>query len=247
MRLLPCDVLARVAPTADRRGAEFELEVARRLAETESPVAGLDPRVEPRAYVRDGFVVTLWTYHTPVGPHQLPLAEYVQALERLHAGMREIDLPAPHFTDRIAEAQALVGDGALTPELEDADRELLGNTLRNLRSSISQRGAAEQLIHGEPHAGNLLRTTQGLLFIDLETCCGGPVEFDVAHAPEDVGAHYPGADRELLAECKVLIQAMVAAWRWDRDDQFPNGRQMGAELLSEVRAASGRYGRGPES
>ena len=76
-------------------------------------------------YVRDGFVVTLWTYYEPVSPGDIAPAEYAQALERLHAGMREIDLPAPHFTDRVAEAQRLVGDRAHTPELGDADRELL--------------------------------------------------------------------------------------------------------------------------
>src|ERR671936_529868 len=63
LRLLPCDVVARVAHIAHQAGAEFEVELARRLAETESPVATLEPRVEPRTYVHDGFVVTLWTYY----------------------------------------------------------------------------------------------------------------------------------------------------------------------------------------
>src|ERR1700733_3524833 len=49
VRLLPCDVLARVAPLA-QQVALFELELAQRLAETESPVAALEPRVKPRAY-----------------------------------------------------------------------------------------------------------------------------------------------------------------------------------------------------
>jgi hypothetical protein len=35
--------------------------------------------------------------------------------------------------------------------------------------------------------------------------------------------------------------AMIAAWRWDRDDQFPNGRQSGLEKLSQIRAALDRY------
>jgi len=242
VRLLPCDVLARVAHVARQAGAEFEVEVARRLAETDSPVAALEPRVDPRVYVRDGFVVTLWTYYEPVLPRDVAPAEYAQALERLHVGMREIDLTAPHFTDRAAEAQWLIGNRAQTPELGDADRELLSNTLRKLRWAIGQRGAAEQLLHGEPHPGNLLRTKNGLLFADLETCCRGPVEFDVAHVPEEVSEHYPDADRGLLGECRVLMLAMIAAWRWDRDDQFPNGRRMGTELLSQVRAALDRYG-----
>jgi hypothetical protein len=36
--------------------------------------------------------------------------------------------------------------------------------------------------------------------------------------------------------------AMVAAWRWDCRDHFPNGRQMGVEFVSELRAALERYG-----
>ncbi len=61
-----------------------------------------------------------------------------------------------------------------TPALADADRELLGSTLRGLRRVIGDRGAAEQLLHGEPHPGNVLTTKSGLLFIDLEACCRGP-------------------------------------------------------------------------
>jgi hypothetical protein len=75
------------------------------------------------------------------------------------------------------------------------------------------------------------------LFADLETCCRGPVEFDLAHAPETVSEHYPTADRDLVGHCRVLMTAMVACWRWDRDDRFPNGRRMGIDLLARLRAA----------
>ena len=241
LRLLPCDVFARVAYVG-QEVAQFEVELAQRLAETESPVAALDPRVEPRVYVRDGFAVTLWTYYEPVLPRYVAPAEYAQALARLHAGMREIDLIAPHFTDRIAEAQQLVASRDHTPALADDDRALLSTTLRSLRRVIGDRGAAEQLLHGEPHPGNVLSTKTGPLFIDLETCCRGPIEFDLAHVPEEVSERYPDVDHELLRECRILVLAMIAAWRWDRDDQFPNGRRMGTELISQVRAALDLYG-----
>jgi len=233
VRLLPCDVLARVAPAA-HQVAQFELDLAQRLASTESPVGVLDPRVEPRVYERDGFVVTLWTYYKPVTCRQVSPADYAGALERLHAGMRELDVRTPHFTDRVEEAQQLVESRNLTPELADADRELLISTLRSRRQAIGDRGAAEQLLHGEPHPGNVLGTKAGLLFIDLETCCRGPVEFDLAHVPEDVGEHYADADEELLSECRGLVLAMVAAWRWDLADQFPNGERAGRKLLSAL-------------
>ena len=237
LRLMPCDVVARVAPMAYQASAEFEVELARRLAETESPVAALEPRVEPRVYERDGFVVTLWTYYEPVRQGAVLPADYAKALERLHAGMRKLDVTAPHFMDRVAEAQQLVASHDLTPALADADRELLRNTLESRIRSIGDRGAAEQLLHGEPHPGNVLATKDGLLFIDFETCCRGPVEFDLAHVPADVSTCYPDADQELLGECRILMLAMVATWRWDRDDQFPNGRRMGTELLSQLRAS----------
>src|SRR3954463_9666675 len=76
LRLLPCDSVARVAHIAHQAGAAFEVELARRLAETESPVATLDPRVAPQIYVHDGFVVTLWTYYEPVPPREVAPAEY---------------------------------------------------------------------------------------------------------------------------------------------------------------------------
>jgi hypothetical protein len=235
LRALPCDVFARVAHVG-QEVAQFEVELAQRLAETKSPVAALEPRVEPRVYEHDGFAVTLWTYYEPAAPRRVSPADYADALERLRSGMRTLDVKAPHFTDRVAEAQQLLASRDHTPALADDDRVLLSTTLRSLRSAISDRGAAEQLLHGEPHPGNLLSTNIGPLFIDLETCCREPIEFDLAHAPAAVSEATPDVDRELLRECRILVLAMIATWRWDRDDQFPNGRQLGTELLCQIRA-----------
>lgn len=239
LRLLPCDVLARVAPAA-QHVAQFEIELAQRLAEFRSPIAALEPRVPPRVYEHDGFVVTLWTYYEPATTEAVSPLDYAHALSRLHASMRNLDVSTPHFTDRIESAQHLVASHEHTPALADADRELLSNSLRRLRRAIDERQPAEQLLHGEPHPGNVLSTSNGLLFIDLETCCRGPVEFDLAHAPVEVGLHYPGVDQGLLHECRILVLAMITTWRWDRDDQFPNGRQLGIEWLDQIRAALSR-------
>jgi aminoglycoside phosphotransferase (APT) family kinase protein len=234
LRLLPCDVLARVAPAA-HDVAHLEVDLAQQLAETDSPVAALEPRVEPRVYEREGFVVTLWTYYEPVTRREVAPAEYADVLARLHSGMRRLDVATPHFTNRVAEAERLVASRDRTPALADADRDLLSNTLRSQTRAIADRAAAEQLLHGEPHPGNLLRTTNGPLFIDLETCCRGPVEFDIAHVPEAVAEHYPDLDQDLLRACRILALAMVAAWRWDPGDQLPNGQRAGRELLSALR------------
>jgi hypothetical protein len=227
VRLLPCDVLARVAPLA-HQVAQFEVELAQRLAETESPVAALEPRVNPRVYERGGFVVTLWTYYEPVPPREVSPADYAEALARLHVGHAGSSMSRRHTSwiesqrrnDSLPAATAL--RHSPTP-----DRELLCNTLRSRSRAIGARGAAEQLLHGEPHPGNVISTKNGPLFIDLETCCRGPVEFDLAHVAQVISERYPDADQELLRDCRILVLEMVAAWRWDPRDQFPNGQRAG--------------------
>ncbi|NUR72729.1 MAG: aminoglycoside phosphotransferase family protein [Hamadaea sp.] len=231
LRLRPCDVLARVSPMADQ-SARFEVDVAQRLADLGSPVAALEA---PQVFVRDDYIVTLWTYYEPVTTQAIPPAAYADALERLHAGMRKVELAAPRFTDRVSAAQTLVADHERTPDLADVDRAFLADTLARLRQTVSQSGRPEQLLHGEPHPGNLLSTDAGLLFIDFETCCLGPIEFDLAHAPVEVADHYPGVDHHLLRNCRILALAMATTWRWDRNDRFPDARRIGVEWLSEIR------------
>ena len=250
VHLRPCDVLARVAPRARQKGAEFEVDVARRLAETGAPLATLDPRVEPRVYEKQDFAVTLWTYYEPVPAHDIAPDEYASALKRLHAGMRQADQTknfVPHFLDRVDEAQALVDNPMNNPEIAGADRELLATTLRSMRRAMVDRGAPEQLLHGEPHPGNVLRTSSGLLFVDLETCCRGPIEFDIAHAtingsgpPIEVGALYANADQSLVRDCWILMLAMVTAWRCEPGDDLPNGRAMAMKWITRLRAELGR-------
>jgi hypothetical protein len=249
VHLRPCDVLARVAPRIRQNVAEFEVEVAGRLAGTGAPLAALDPRVEPRVYDQDDFAVTLWTYYQTLPPRDIAPDEYASALERLHAGMRQVDLTGdwlPHFTERVDEAQRLVDDPANNPGIAGADGGLLGTTLRTMRGAIADRGASEQLLHGEPHPGNVLRTRGGLLFVDLETCCRGPIEFDIAHAaingsgpPIEVGALYAGADQSLVRQCWILMLAMISAWRCEPGDSLPNGRALAMDWIGQLRAALG--------
>lgn len=233
LRLAPCGVLARVAH-ADQGSASFEVHLAERLAEVGCPLGTLEPRVEPLVYLEDGFTVTLWTYHEPLASRVRP-GDYAAALEQLHIGMRDLDLGIPSFTVRVAQARMLVTDPELTPELAEVDRETLRATMERLCRSVGAVGVRQQPLHGEPHPGNLLNTADGPLFVDLETCCRGPIEFDLAHVPETVSLHYPDVDQGVLDDCRQLVLAMVAAWRWDRRDDFPDGRSAGEALLEALR------------
>ena len=223
VRLTPCDIVARVTPATHHAGsAEREVELVKRLALTDGPVAALDARVEPRLFVRDGFKIAMWTYFEPVQSRMLPPAEYAQALERLHAGLREVDVTAPHFMDRVAETQRDVASRDVTPDLAETDRAFLADTLRDLGEAIVDRGAPEQLLHGEPHPGNVLNTKSGLLFMDFENTCRGPVEYDLGWVPKEVSELYPNADQDLVDECRGLVLAIVVMHRWRRGDQHPS-------------------------
>ena len=234
LRLLPCDTLARTA-VIGQEVADFEIRLARSLAAVAAPVASLDPRVEPRVYERDGFAVTFWSYYRPGSSLPSP-ADYADALRRLHGTMRDVEIEAPPFTQRIAEAERLLTHRHETPALTDEDRVLLLDTLDTAAHAICSRTTVDRLLHGEPHPGNLLNTTDGLLFIDFETCCRGPIEFDIAHVPDEVSVLYPGVDQTLLQHCRRLVLAMVAAWRWDVRDEFPNGRRAAVQILDVLRA-----------
>jgi hypothetical protein len=240
LRLMPCDVVARVARVGHPFNVRLEVEVVRRLAGTGAAVAVTDPRVAPRVYERDGFAVTLWTHYEPVASPELPPRDYASMLEGLRAAMRKFDVAAPHFMDRVGETQNDVARRAVTPDLSDADRNMIAGTLRRLKRSIDERAAGEQLLHGEPHPWNVLSTKHGLLLTDFENAARGPIEYDLAWVPEAVSECYPGTDRELINDCRGLMLAIVATWRFRWDDEHPSGRRSGIEFLSALR--EGRRG-----
>lgn len=239
VRLTPCDTVARVTPVTHHAGhhmsAEREVELVKRLATTGSPVAALDARVEPRVFVQDGFKISLWAYFEPAGPRVLAPADYARALERLHADLRQVDFTAPHVLDRVAAVQQDVASRDVTPGLADTDRAFLAGALRDLKRPLVSRRVPGRLLHGEPHRWNALSTKNGPLFTDFENTARGPVEYDLAWVPKAVSDSYRDADQDLVGECRGLVLAMVAAYRWRRDDQHPSGRQSGVALLNVLR------------
>ncbi len=239
-------MVARVATQSASAGAEREVAVAGRLASTDAPVAPLDPRVEAQVFDESGFAITLWAYRRPVPPTAIAPSEYADALARLHQGMREIEAGGlGHVTDRVAEAQGLVDDVANASPVSSADRDLVSRTLTQGSRAMLGGTSSEQLLHGEPHPGNLIRSGDtGLVFVDLETTCRGPVEFDIAHAtivagapPTEVAALYPGADIQLMMECWRLTLALAIAWRFEPGDDLPNGAARAREWARQLRTA----------
>ena len=242
IRLLPDTVLARIAPDAHEASAHFEVQIAKRLEAVRGPIGELAPRVKPQVYRRRRFAITFWRYYDPHGCPRVSPADYAQALAELHLSLRQIDLATPHFMDRVAGAQREILDEQRTPSLAAVDRTLLLDTLSRVSDWINQATTNEQLLHGEPHPGNLITTFKGPLFVDLGECCRGPIEFDIAHAPDEVAEHYRDANVELVHQCRTLMWALFTTWRWRRDDQLPNREHWRKAGLHEVRNSLERYG-----
>jgi hypothetical protein len=232
--VLPCRTVARVS-IAGWFSAASEVDVVRRLQALNGPVAGLDPRVEPHVFERDGFEIAMWTYIEPLPPGRVPPSRYARALEQLHDALGRIDLSVAHVTDRVDEVRAWLADDEVTPDLTREDRALLVERLEIPGDLVARRHVSEQVLHGEPHAGNVLATGDEVVFIDFENCARGPVEYDLAWVPSAVASRYRDADLELLGECRRLVLAIVAAHRWRRDDDHPSGRPSGVAFLDVLR------------
>ena len=128
LRLLPCDVFARVAFVGAGGVPALRSRSHGGSPRTEARSQSLDTRVEPRVYrarrVRLHAVAVLRT----VGHRSLRQPSYAKALEGLHAGMAQLDVVAPHFSDRRhAKPSGSSRSRERTPRLEDADRELLSS------------------------------------------------------------------------------------------------------------------------
>ena len=139
-----------------------------------------------------------------------------------------------HTTDR-DQAQKLVA-AATTPGARRRDR-AARDTLRDLRRGIGECGGAEQLLHGEPHPGNVLTTKNGLLFIISRHVVADPSNSTPPCARRSQRA-YPGATKD-CSRLRILVLAMITTWRWDRGDQLPTGAgwaQSGSARSERARA-----------
>jgi thiamine kinase-like enzyme len=69
------------------------------------------------------------------------------------------------------------------------------------------------VIHGSPHPYNVLLVDGEPLFIDFETACTGPVEWDLAHLEPELGSSYSGSSpARLLWACRGMASIKTAVW-----------------------------------
>jgi hypothetical protein len=140
----------------------------------------------------------------------------------------------PAFSRELDLLRRSLNDPGFAPALGHDDRQLLVSALE----FFTPEERLDKVLHGSPHRFNILSAHGETRFIDFETVCRGPFEWDLAHLEPAVAKAYPGwTDEELLARCRVLVSAKTAAWCWDQADQNDDMRSHAVHHLGVVREA----------
>ena len=156
----------------------------------------------------------------------------------LHDAIFDCPIELPPLWERLDRAQAVADDSAASPALPDDDRRFLARSLRDLRSAFQRLQLPERPLHGGPHQSNLLHTAEGPRWIDFDTVCRGPAEWDLAHLPEEAAASFPEIRSDALALARRLVGAEVAVWCWHTYGRAPEVDEAAHFHLARLRSTA---------
>ena len=217
VHLEPAPVVARVATRMPKLRTpisgwlEREIAVTTFLSERGAPVVSPSRELPPGPHEHDGFWVSFWTHVRPDPDRTPTTADCSAMLVELHATMRSYpgELPALCADDIPRGLELLDQAGGV---LSEADVDRLRASAERLRPFWESPGGHIQPLHGDAHPGNLIAAHGGgLVWIDFEDVCRGPVEWDLATMmdPGAVAAHHR-TDPGVLARCTELRALQVA-------------------------------------
>jgi hypothetical protein len=216
-----------------------EHAVATSLAAHDAPIAPPVSGIGPTRDQQTGFLVTLWWRLEHQNDREPGPTDVGRSLRQLHDDLGHYEGELPSFRVGLRRARTALDVDGLMAALPGDDRSMLRRAIDQLSTELDRRGYIERPLHGEPHTVNLLVTPDGLRWVDLESVCVGPLEWDLAFLPEDALGVFPDVDTELLGLLRVLNSARVATWCWVRAD-LEEMRRHGAFHLEQVRRATRR-------
>jgi hypothetical protein len=224
VHLIPAPVVAKVGTShfrdAKLESLERELAVAAHLAERDAPVVAPVRNVAPGPHRRGTVTLTLWQYTEPTRAGEPDQAEVAAALQVVHEALVDFHGSLPPFSLELEDARRLLQPDH-SPALAAADRSFLLSVVDEVQVALSALLTATRPLHGSPHAGNWLQTANGLLLLDFETACCGPIEWDLA-ALDDATLHlFCDVNGELIQLLRRMRSACVAAKCWTEPHRAP--------------------------
>ena len=225
--LRPTSIVAKVG-IGHHLGFLREIRVASELQVLRAPVVAPASEVPAVVHSRNGFNITFWRYHPQPSVWDAPSSRVASALRRLHEAYAQIsaELKAdlPSYLAELESVSQLLRDSRRLAALPESDRLLLIRQFDRLRERMHALSPRHThiTIHGSPHPYNILLVDGEPCFIDCETTCVGPCEWDLAHTDSEVPHAYSRMTNvELLRTCRDMVSLKTAAWCWadvDRGD-----------------------------
>jgi Ser/Thr protein kinase RdoA (MazF antagonist) len=188
-----------------REALEEEHRFVLDLREAEVPVCAPLPLFEGRTLGEDaGFWFAVWPRTGGRAPDELSDAE-LPVLGRLLARLHVVGAgrPAPHrpvfdAASRLREPLETLEAGRFVPPSCARRFQAAALAVAELYEARSE-GVPFHRIHGDAHAGNLLRGAEGWFFLDFD-------DFGIGPAVQDVWMLVPGRDAEGLRQRERLLE-----------------------------------------
>jgi hypothetical protein len=212
VHLRPAPVVARVPTWITRLRTPVtdwlarEIAVTTFLSEQGAPVVAPSRELLPGPHAHDGFVISFWTYLQPDPDRAATAADCSAMLVDLHAALQLYPGELPLLASAVIDLPRWLGALDLAADvLTDADVGTLHAAAERLGPFLEAPDAEVQPLHGDVHPGNLIATREGMVWIDFEEVCRGPIEWDLATMGDaDAVAAHHRADPEVLARCTDL-------------------------------------------
>jgi Phosphotransferase enzyme family len=237
VHLHPAPVVAKVAANErrpDGAGAlAYELAVGAHLARIGAPVAEPSREVPSEVHWHDGLAMTFWRHYEHNPDARVPCVAIAATLREVHRALASFPGRLPDFRARVTDARTVFQQGH-SRRLRERDRDFLVAERDRLRAALDELNPRIQPLHGSPHGFNRLTVAGGVVWIDFETACRGPLEADLGFA--GCREAFPEADPRLLALFADVASVNTAIACWARMDEAPDLAWHAAHHLGVLRS-----------
>ncbi len=215
-------------PNGPRQGTSWftrETSIAAHLSKYQAPVIPLFDDIPPVAHTEDGYTMNFWQYVSVVEAPASP-SEMAITLHRCHEILKTFPEHLPSLAI-LHESSAILEENAVQLAFDPSCIRLLRDKLEKSIDQLAR--MPHQALHGDAHTGNLLTTSQGVLWTDWEDAFSGPIEWDIASliwnaklfdgdtfsVDQILSAYQSGGsaiDQDALDQCLIARAAVMSAW-----------------------------------
>lgn len=153
----------------------------------------------------DGWMLILLERLSDLPARHSPTA-VTRSLADLHFALASISIELPIWTDHIERTTRAWRDHPFDSAGESTAESAY---VRFVRPALLRSGST-QILHGDAWSGQMISTPEGMRWIDFESACVGPREWDLAGF--DDLSDYGGFDRNLWQQLRLVRSWSVAVW-----------------------------------